>query len=126
MKVYRITSDNFVDQLMTESAYEELKFQMSSGDYGSHSWYEVQSFHQDIEDEEILHGPTFEPFLISEAVDYGWIRYSPSEILSATISNVVRLDAAVINKFRNKEKIRQKSDRAERNKNVLRGLKLIK
>ena len=37
IRVLRVTSDNFIDQLMTFDAYELLKLEMSSGDFGSHT-----------------------------------------------------------------------------------------
>lgn len=36
IEAVRVYSDNFDGILMTKEAYKELKFQMSSGDYGSH------------------------------------------------------------------------------------------
>jgi hypothetical protein len=40
-KFIRLTSDEFNNTLMTEEVYKDIQLQMSSGDYGSHTWYEV-------------------------------------------------------------------------------------
>lgn len=37
IKVIRLNSDNFQDELVTIEAYEEIRLQMSSGDFGAHT-----------------------------------------------------------------------------------------
>lgn len=37
IKVIRLNSDNFQNELVTIEAYNEIRLQMSSGDFGTHT-----------------------------------------------------------------------------------------
>jgi hypothetical protein len=50
-KIYKVTSDNFKGQLMSAEIYQELRRQMSTGDFHTHT--AVRVWQNDLSDREL-------------------------------------------------------------------------